>query len=250
MLQLEPTSLRQNDDLDADTHIDAKGAHLPAALHRIASNRDSTRVYSELSNRVTELVGAVREIRVDRDEGSRTLTLRTKESDGRLLPAASLSDGTLRFIALSVMELDPELTGLLCLEEPENGMHPERMQAIIDLLYDIAVDPELADGEDNPLRQVVITTHSPVVAARIDSGDLVFASQREALRGKTQTRSLTIRAVDDTWRIRSGTKPISKGRLLSYLSSLMPAGVVEKTDKPKVYQHVVNQMSLPFASPR
>ena len=46
----------------------------------------------------------------------------------------ALSDGSLRFFALSVFALDPHETGLICLEELENGIHPARIPAMIRLL--------------------------------------------------------------------------------------------------------------------
>jgi hypothetical protein len=38
------------------------------------------------------------------------------------------------------------------MEEPENGIHPERIGAMLTLLQDIAVDPTEPVGDDNPLR--------------------------------------------------------------------------------------------------
>jgi predicted ATPase len=58
-----------------------------------------------------------------------------------------------RFLALAVLELDPEAQNLLCLEEPENGIHPERIPAMLKLLQDIATDVDEPIGPDNPLRR-------------------------------------------------------------------------------------------------
>ena len=88
---------------------------------------------------------------MDRDEKRELLTLMMTGSDGTELPARALSDGTLRFLALSVLELDPETPGLLCLEEPENGIHPDRIPAILELLQDISTDPKEPADESNPL---------------------------------------------------------------------------------------------------
>lgn len=84
--------------------------------------------------------------------------------------ASALSDGTLRFLALTVMEADPKSRRLLCLEEPENGMHPLRISAVIELLGDLAVDVQEPVDADNPLRQVIVNTHSPSVVACVHSG--------------------------------------------------------------------------------
>jgi predicted ATPase len=77
---------------------------------------------------------------IDREEKRELLTLYAKDDSGTPHPAWMISDGTLRFLALVVLEMDPETQGLLCLEEPENGIHPARIAAILELLRDIAAD--------------------------------------------------------------------------------------------------------------
>ncbi|BDA72313.1 hypothetical protein CAL7716_064790 [Calothrix sp. PCC 7716] len=68
---------------------------------------------------------------------------------------------------MAVLELDPQAQGLLCLEEPENGIHPDRITKTLRLLQDIATDAEEPIGVDNPLRQVIINTHSPSVVTQV-----------------------------------------------------------------------------------
>jgi predicted ATPase len=61
-------------------------------------------------------------LEVDRDDKRELLTLKVTNRDGATYPANSLSDGTLRFLALTVLEMDTRAHGVVCLEEPENGM--------------------------------------------------------------------------------------------------------------------------------
>ena len=102
-----------------------------------------------------------------------------KGRDGTSHPARALSDGTLRFLALTILELEPETHGLICLEEPENGIHPERIPAMLKLLQDIAVDPTESIGPDNPLRQVIINTHSPDVVKQVPEDSLIVGELKE-----------------------------------------------------------------------
>jgi predicted ATPase len=62
-----------------------------------------------------------------------------------------LSDGTLRLLALTVMELHTTARSVICLEEPENGIHPERIPAMLRLLQGIAIDPRIPIDDGNPL---------------------------------------------------------------------------------------------------
>ena len=86
------------------------------------------------------MVDDIAEVEVEKDDKRELLTLIIKDKDGTLHSARSLSDGTLRFIGLAVLELDPQTNGVICMEEPENGIHPEKIISVLKLLQDIAVD--------------------------------------------------------------------------------------------------------------
>ena len=75
------------------------------------------------------LIHEVRRVWVDKDESRKLLTLMAEGRDKTSLPARALSAGTLRVLALATLELDSR-EGLLCFEEPENGIHPERIAAM------------------------------------------------------------------------------------------------------------------------
>jgi predicted ATPase len=66
------------------------------------------------------------------------------------------------------------ISGIICLEEPENGIHPERVPVMLELLRDIAVAPHYEVSRDNPMRQVVVHTHSPLVVGHTAKDDLVY----------------------------------------------------------------------------
>lgn len=180
MLQLEPAHLRAPSGLLTPARVEADGRGLAAALHRLIHGpaADSESVRARLSNRIAELVEDVRTIEVDRDDARQALTVVAEDRDGIRLRARDLSDGTLRFLALTVLEMDPTWGGLLCMEEPENGIHPTRIPAMLRLLQDVAVDPDFPVGDDNPLRQVIVNTHSPEIAALVPDDALLFAEPR------------------------------------------------------------------------
>lgn len=89
----------------------------------------------------------------------------------------SLSDGTLRYVALVLMLADVRDRAVLCIEEPENGIHPSRVPNLVELLQDYAVDVESPVASDDPLRQVVLNSHSPEVARQLPFRDLVFVER-------------------------------------------------------------------------
>lgn len=168
LLQLEPSRLRSPDEFSDDPHITFDGAHIPSTLERLKR-------YEEISNRVATLLPEVRAVSVDVDNTRRLKTLLLEQRNGVIHQARALSDGTLRFLALATMAFDSESKGLICLEEPENGIHPSRITAILELLREMAVDPQAAVGPENPLRQVIINTHSPVVVRNLMPDELLVA---------------------------------------------------------------------------
>ena len=64
-----------------------------------------------------------------------------------------VSEGTLRVLALCALTVNPWNGTLLAFEEPENGVHPRRIELIAKMLVSLALDQR---------RQVVVTTHSPL----------------------------------------------------------------------------------------
>ncbi|MEI7869598.1 MAG: AAA family ATPase [Candidatus Methylumidiphilus sp.] len=243
LLQLEPSALRQPDGFLDDPHVASNGAHMAATLLRLG-------VETEVSNRLSDLLDDVGSVSVVRDESRRTYTLQVNGRNGIIHPARSLSDGTLRFLALAILSADPESGRLLCLEEPENGIHPSRIPAILQLLREMAVDTkrsvttqtiippmddklmscsdsstftqgqlELPINEatdiENPLRQIIINTHSPLVVSQLDINDLLMA-QINRHRGISQTM---FQCVSTSWREKqNSTDAIPLGILLAYVS--------------------------------
>ncbi|HZP66910.1 MAG TPA: AAA family ATPase [Rudaea sp.] len=245
-LQLEPSALRSIDDFESNPRMDSSGRHIPAVLNRLSrAAKSSDEVYIRLANSLVSLVEDVRSVRVDRDESRRALRFMMKDRNDLELPAGSLSDGTMRFVALSVIELDPEEGGLVCLEEPENGIHPQRVNAMLDLLYRIAVDTDLPVNIDNPLRQVIISTHSPSVVRYVDGDDVVFAVSETMKSQGARFRSVSFLGLPGSWRAKGSGRFISDGQAIAYLRGL-PLNPTEEAPKNSVGARYSQQLSLPF----
>src|ERR1700742_3728706 len=71
-------------------------------------------------------------------------------------PAARLSDGTLRYLCLLTILLHPEPPPLICIEEPELGLHPDIIPKVADLLVDAS-----------HRTQLIVTTHSEALVSRL-----------------------------------------------------------------------------------
>jgi predicted ATPase len=232
-LQLEPSMLRAPDGFTSPHAIATNGAHLPSTLYHLAQVAEQSGegragdVYQQVANRLSELIENVDSISIDVDEKRQALSVVLTDRQGAAHLASALSDGTLRFLALTVMEADPAPRALLCLEEPENGMHPQRIPAMIRLLQDLAVDVEEPIGPTNPLRQVIINTHSPSVVAEVPDDSLLLAQGAvENVAGQRGFR-FTLLSLPGTWRSKldQAAPTIAKGDLLAYLNPLQNISV-------------------------
>lgn len=95
------------------------------------------------------------------------------------LVAWRLSDGTLKFLCLLAVLLDPNPAPLICIEEPEVGLHPEAVQIVAEALV-----------EASERTQLIVTTHSEaLIDALSDRPEDVLVTERDFDNG-TQFRRL------------------------------------------------------------
>ena len=94
------------------------------------------------------------------------------------IAASRLSDGTMRFLSLLVILLNPTPPPLICIEEPELGLHPHAVAAIGELLI-----------EASKRTQIIVTTHSEMlVDCMTDVPDaIIVCSKRD---GQTRMKRL------------------------------------------------------------
>jgi len=231
MLQFEPSALRQPNSIYEvkNAEIKANGLNLPATLFRLQTEKKDKDVYQSLTNKLKELVEDVTVISVDKDEKRDLLTLQIRFKDGLTLPAQSLSDGTLRFLGLAIIEEDSSGSRLICLEEPENGINPKKISEMVELLQGMATDTEFAVDEENPLRQVIINTHSPIVVSKVTAESLYLAKGKELyypdfLKKITFT---SFSALRNTWKtIHEFAEITSLGEISDYLDKTIVSPVV------------------------
>ena len=157
-MQLNPELLREPTRYDANYRdtIGHAGEDMAAALYRLKSENPYTlqQIIVKLSSFLPDYV----KLHVKDDKANKLFIFELENVSGKVFSSRVLSEGTLRLLVLCVMLYDDKFRGLLCFEEPENGIHPFRMRAMVELLHSLASDFE--DDDDN-LRQVIVNTHSP-----------------------------------------------------------------------------------------
>jgi predicted ATPase len=97
-----------------------------------------------------------------------------------MLSAIRMSDGTLKFLSLLAALFHPKPPPLMCIEEPEIGLHPDAMQLVAEALV-----------EASESMQLIVTTHSDALIDYLtDRPDTVLVCERDFDNG-TQIKRLS-----------------------------------------------------------
>ena len=128
-----------------------------------------------LLDALRELYDNITDFRVNIEHDSVKIVLREGDVE---IPAARLSDGTLRYLCLLAILCHPRPPPVVCLEEPELGLHPDILPGLADLLKDASTRCQL-----------IVTTHSDVLIDRLsDTPESVVVCEKHD--GQTQMRRL------------------------------------------------------------
>ncbi|HEX2909867.1 MAG TPA: AAA family ATPase [Chloroflexia bacterium] len=163
-LQLDLPALREPGRMIASPYLADNGANLPTVLNRL--NEEAPYLLTNIGRDLANLVPGIVGVEVEADNERERYIVRAKTQDGRTFAARVLSDGTLRMLVLSTLKNDPQLSGLLCLEEPENGVHPACFKYLAQLFTQMVTDFSDPEQQHEPLRQLLVNTHSPTFVSQ------------------------------------------------------------------------------------
>jgi predicted ATPase len=146
-------------------HADA--GNLAAVLLRLQEG-DRGR-YQRIVRTVKQVAPFFRDFVLEPELATDRVRLRwQQEGSDTVLPADALSDGTLRFICLAALLGQPELPGLIILDEPELGLHPFAIVQLAGML-------RAASRES----QVLLATQSVTLMNQFELGDLIVVERRD-----------------------------------------------------------------------
>ncbi|GAA0752760.1 chromosome segregation protein SMC [Sphingomonas sp. ABOLD] len=143
-------------------HLEPDGSNLGLVLNRL---RRDPAVKKQLLGALQALYDGIDDFDVQIEGG----TVQVFFHEGRFtVPATRLSDGTLRYLCLLAVLCHPEPGPLVCIEEPELGLHPDVLPKLAELLVDAS-----------SRTQLIVTTHSDVlVDAMTDTPEAVMVAER------------------------------------------------------------------------
>jgi predicted ATPase len=160
--------MRKTARVDDNRFLSADGANLPAFLYLLREKYEAS--YSSVVRTVRLVAPFFDDFRLDPTELNPEyikLEWRHKKSD-QTFGASSLSDGTLRFIALATLFLQPEKyrPSLILVDEPELGLHPYALEVLASLIRQASVTA-----------QVIVSTQSSTLVDHFDPEDVLVADR-------------------------------------------------------------------------
>lgn len=157
---------QRNDVLDSDF------SNLGLILNRL---RRDPKAKSIVLENLQQLYSGIEDYDVSIEGG--TVQVFLVES-GFTIPATRLSDGTLRFLCLLAILCHPDPPPLVCIEEPELGLHPDLLPTIARLLKTASTRT-----------QIIVTTHSDILVDELtdDPESVVVCEKPE---GQTHMKRL------------------------------------------------------------
>ena len=162
----QPCSAHERSDF-----LDEGGRNLPLVLSQLYGAHKKT-----FLSALSKLFDGIVDIQCPVTGG--TVSLFLEEAGNRSIPATRLSDGTLRYLCLLAVLLHPEPPPLICIEEPELGLHPDLLPTLSDLMR-----------EASERTQLIVTTHSDILVDTLtDQPESVVVCEKHD--GQTEMRRL------------------------------------------------------------
>jgi len=156
---LDPRVAMRSEQSPSDVRdIGVLGGDIAPFLYRLRAEHE--RHFAAVARTLRSIVPSVDDLTVDLDKRRGTLDILIRQA-GVDYSSRIVSEGTLRVLALCAIAVNPWGGSLLAFEEPENGVHPRRLELIAHLLLSLALDQG---------RQVVVTTHSPLFCDSVLKG--------------------------------------------------------------------------------
>ncbi|MDP2660165.1 MAG: AAA family ATPase [Dehalococcoidia bacterium] len=175
--RLAPSRMGTPGPARKEKYLLEEGDNLATILLSIQSE-DRT-AFSELEGYLHAAIPEVEELSVGLTEDNRAY-FRWRESglpsDFRVKSWLS-SEGTRQILGLLALRFAPSLPPLICIEDPDNFIHPGLTELVADLLKSIS-----------SRAQVLVNTHSPYLLNQLLPEDLLIVEKKE---GKTQVRPLS-----------------------------------------------------------
>ena len=169
--------LRRAQSLRPGLCVSPSGDNLFSVLNNLRERHEYREYYNEILKTLRVLFPTLGDFHFPPVAGEGKIALAWEGGEfKREFPSYILSDGLLKFLCLTTLLLSPELPPLICIDEPEIGLHPRSMGLIGELLTAAA-----------NRTQLIVATHSPQLIKQLKPEDILTVEKKD---GATELRRL------------------------------------------------------------
>jgi predicted ATPase len=170
------SSIRQPGSYDSEERLAPNGHNLLSILLKIKNHHSLS--YEEIERYIRKINPNFKDVNFDL-LGSKMLLVLREQHLSKSVPAEHISDGTLRFLLLLAILLNPGRGSTICLDEPEIGMHPDMINSIADAIKSAA----------RSASQLIIATHSPLLLNAFDLDQILIFEKDSTNKSVVQVKS-------------------------------------------------------------
>lgn len=180
---LSPALMAKPNDTIAVRRLSSDGSNLSAVIHTLLSEGNPSLEAIEQS--LKAFSPEIQKVLAPIDESGRTFVAVRERGLRQLVPAWSMSYGTLYFLGLAVALLGPETPSLITFEEPDAHAHAHLLELTAEMLQAAAAKT-----------QVIATTHGPYLLDFLPAESITIVERVEgatkAIRAKSKRHYLRI----------------------------------------------------------
>lgn len=173
----ETSKIRRVAEYSTGTRLWKNGENLTQLLNDLRNNHSLD--FEKIEEELHKVNPSYKNIEINNITGQAYLSLREKNLN-KTIGALHISDGTLRFLLLETVFLNPNKGSFIAIDEPERGLHPDMIRSVAEMIKSAAQNSQL-----------IIATHSPHLLNQFDLDDVIVFE-------KDETNSTLIKKLSDS----------------------------------------------------
>lgn len=160
--------MRQASPKDSANYLQSEANNLASFLLFLKNNYQES--YERIVNYIREIVPQFKDFYLEPDNGYVSLKWIDSSANDYVLSADQFSDGSIRFIALATLLLQPEETmpRVIIIDEPELGLHPYAIDQLTEMIKDASLHA-----------QIIVATQSPALIDGFEASDVTIVERDE-----------------------------------------------------------------------
>lgn len=164
--------LRQSSTVESAHYLQSEGNNLASFLLYLKQNYEAS--YRRIVSYVQMIVPQFKDFYLEPSKGYVSLKWTDVSPNDYILSPDQFSDGSIRFIALATLLLQPPQTmpNVIIIDEPELGLHPYAISQLVEMIKDASIHA-----------QIIVATQSPILIDGFDINDITVIERDEDTQG-------------------------------------------------------------------